>query len=131
MKEQKNSAMAWRSISLINTQQVQITVSSTDFAEQIQTQFYNHFRFIPKSCEVSDRTKANFAILVRIGNLKEPLFFTGKEKTNKQKPWCLEDTFTKQENILHVFYTNKSLFCGPLEYRKKVSPLHHNKSDSI
>lgn len=130
MAEQKNSAMAWSSISLINTQQVQIPVSSTNFAEQIQTQFYSHFRLIPKSCKASDRTKVDFTILVRIGNLKEPFFFNGKQnKTNKNHD--IQKTYLLNRRMYYLYFIPTNLFRGSLKYWKQVPPLHHNKSVSI
>lgn len=85
--------MAQSSIFLLNTQQVQMPLSSISFAEQIQipSLFYDQIRHIPKSYKAS-LIDLKSALLLRLKNLKEPFFFTGKEKKNIT---CLKDMFSK------------------------------------
>lgn len=117
--EKRNFTMAQSGIFLLNTQQVQIPPSSTSFAEQIQipSLFYDQIRHIPKSYKAS-LIDLKSALLLRLKNLREPFFFTGKEK----KITCLKDMFSKQENVFKVFYTNKSLFHSLLKHWKKMAP---------
>lgn len=75
--------MAQSGIFLLNTQQVQIPLSSTSFTEQIQipSLFYDQIRHIPRSYKAS-LIDLKSALLLRLKNLREPFFFTGKEKKN-------------------------------------------------
>lgn len=62
-------------------------LSSISFAEQIQipSLFYDQIRHIPKSYKAS-LIDLKSALLLRLKNLKEPFFFTGKEKKKYNLP---------------------------------------------
>lgn len=77
--------------------------------------FYNHFRLIPNSCKASDRTKVDFTMLVRIGNLKKPFFFTGKQNKQTNKNNDIQKTYLLNRRMYYMYFKPTNL-CFVVHY---------------